>query len=320
MYNILDKYKQAIIFLLKLAIVTGAFYFIFQQLASNQLLSLTQLKQQIAVLFSKNRWLLLLLLLFTDVNWILEIFKWKTLASHEKKIIFFEAFEQCLASLTVSIITPNRIGEYGAKALYFEKKQRKKIMVLNLMGNLSQLAVTLVFGILGIFFLSASFEIALFSFNTLKFLLIASVLLLLFFIGKNSRIIKKIKEYAHKIYNYSKELPLKILTKTLGYAVFRYLVFSHQFYFFLRLFQVDADYITLISLIFSTYLIASVIPSLAVFDWVIKGSVAVFIFGFIEVSPLTIVSITTFMWLLNFAIPALMGSVFVLNFKMVTEK
>lgn len=107
MYNILDKYKQAIIFLLKLAIVTGAFYFIFQQLASNQLLSLTQLKQQIAVLFSKNRWLLLLLLLFTDVNWILEIFKWKTLASHEKKITFFEAFEQCLASLTVSIITPN---------------------------------------------------------------------------------------------------------------------------------------------------------------------------------------------------------------------
>ncbi|MBK5210228.1 MAG: flippase-like domain-containing protein [Flavobacteriaceae bacterium] len=320
MYNILDKYKQAIIFLLKLAIVTGAFYFIFQQLASNQLLSLTQLKQQIAVLFSKNRWLLLLLLLFTDVNWILEIFKWKTLASHEKKITFFEAFEQCLASLTVSIITPNRIGEYGAKALYFEKKQRKKIMVLNLMGNLSQLAVTLVFGILGIFFLSASFEIALFSFNTLKFLLIASVLLLLFFIGKNSRIIKKIKEYAHKIYNYSKELPLKILTKTLGYAVFRYLVFSHQFYFFLKLFQVDADYITLISLIFSTYLIASVIPSLAVFDWVIKGSVAVFIFGFIEVSPLTIVSITTFMWLLNFAIPALIGSVFVLNFKMVTEK
>jgi len=320
MYNILDKYKQAIIFLLKLAIVAGAFYFIFQQLATNQLLSLTQLKQQIAVLFSKNSWLLLLLLLFTDVNWILEIFKWKTLASHEKKITFFEGFEQCLASLTVSIITPNRIGEYGAKALYFEKKQRKKIMVLNMIGNLSQLTVTMVFGIFGIFFLSDYFEIGLFSFNMHKFLLTVSVLLLLFLIVKNSGIIKNLKEYAHKVFNYSKELPLKILTKTFGYAVFRYLVFSHQFYFFLRLFKVDADYITLISLIFSTYLIASIIPSLAIFDWVIKGSVAVFIFGLIHINPLTIVSITTFMWLLNFAIPTLIGSIFVLNFKMVADK
>ena len=41
------------------------------------------------------------------------------------EINFFEAYEQCLASLTVSIITPNRIGEYGAKALFFEKENRK---------------------------------------------------------------------------------------------------------------------------------------------------------------------------------------------------
>jgi len=320
MYNILDKYKQAIIFLLKLAIVAGAFYFVWHQLFTNELLSFTQLKQQISILFSENIWLLLLLFLFTDVNWILEIFKWKTLASHEKKITFFEAYEQCLASLTVSVITPNRIGEYGAKAFYFEKKQRKKIMVLNLIGNLSQLTVTMVFGIFGIFFLSTYFEVGLPIFNTHKFLLIVSVLLLLFFIGKNLGIIKKFKEYALKVFNYSKEIPLKILTKTLGYAVFRYLIFSHQFYFFLRLFQVDADYFTMMSLIFSTYFIASIIPSLAIFDWVIKGSVAVFIFGFIHINPLTIVSITTFMWLLNFAIPAILGSIFVLNFKMVADK
>ncbi|MFA5297902.1 MAG: lysylphosphatidylglycerol synthase domain-containing protein [Lutibacter sp.] len=320
MYNILNKYQQVLIVSLKLAIVIGAFYFIWQQLATNQLLAVSQLKQQVSILFTKNIWLILLLLLLTDVNWILEIFKWKTLTSHEKKITFFEAYEQSLASLTVSLITPNRIGEYGAKALYFEKKQRKKIMVLNLVGNLSQLIATVAFGIFGIFFISDYFEIGLFSFDARKFLLIASVLLMLFLIGKNFGITKKLIKYAHKIFNYLKELPLKILIKTLGYAVFRYLVFSHQFYFFLKLFQVEADYFTLMSLIFSTYFIASIIPSLALFDWVIKGSVAVFIFGFIEVNPLIIVSITTFMWILNFAIPAILGSIFVLNFKMIANK
>mgnify|MGYP006148984199 CR=1 FL=1 len=117
--------------LIRLAIVIGAIYFLFRQLANNELLSVSQLKQQLFVLFSKNVWLILLLLLFTDVNWLLEIFKWKTLASFEKKITFFEAYEYCLASLTASIITPNRIGEYGAKALYFEKKLQKKVMILN---------------------------------------------------------------------------------------------------------------------------------------------------------------------------------------------
>jgi hypothetical protein len=320
MYKFLNKYKQALIILLKLAIVIGAFYFIFRQLTTNQLLSIIQLKQQVAFLFSKNIWLLLLLLLFTDVNWILEIFKWKTLASHEKKITFFEAYEQCLASLTASIITPNRIGEYGAKALYFEKKKQKKIMVLNLIGNLSQLAITVFFGIIGMFFLSSYFKAGMFSFNAPKFFLFISILGLLFLIGKYFGITKKLAKLKFKILRYSKQLPSKILVKTVVYSLFRYLVFSHQFYFFLRLFQVEADYFTLISLIFSTYFIASIIPGLSIFDWVIKGSVAVFIFSFIHVSPLTIVSVTTFMWLLNFAVPALIGSLFVLNFKTVTAK
>lgn len=320
MYNILHKYKRPFFLMLKLAIVAGAFYFIFRQLATNQLLSFTQLKHQFFVLFSKNSWLLLLLLIFTDVNWILEIFKWKTLVSNEKKITFFEAYEQCFASLTTSLITPNRIGEYGAKALYFEKNLRKKIMVLNLIGNLSQLTVTVFFGIFGIFFLSFYFEFEMFSFNAPRFFLVLSVLLLLHLIGENFGITKKLTELTLKILSYSKELPPKIQSKTLAYSLFRYLVFSHQFYFFLRLFHIETDYFTLISLIFSTYFIASVIPGLAIFDWVIKGSVAVVVFGFIDANPLTIVTVTTFMWLLNFAIPAFIGSVFVLNFKMVTDK
>lgn len=320
MYNILNKYNQAMIVLLKLAIVIGAFYFIYHQLATNQLLSITLLKQQVSLLFSKNIWLVLLLLFFTDANWILEIFKWKTLASFEKNIAFFEAYEQCFASLTASIITPNRIGEYGAKALYFEKKLRKKVMVLNLIGNLSQLAVTVFFGIFGMFFLISNFKVGLFSFNTSKFLLILNILLILYLIGNHFGITKKLTALTLKILTYLKKLPLEIHLKTWAYSLFRYVIFSHQFYFLLSLFEVEANYFTLINLIFCTYFIASLIPSLAIFDWVIKGSVAVVIFGFIGINPLTIVTITTFMWLLNFAIPALLGSIFVLNFKMVGEK
>ena len=145
MYNILHKYKRFLVLLLKWAIVLGAFYFIYHKLNKNQLLSFTQLKDELSIVFSNNIWAFLILLLFTDANWILEIFKWKTLISIEKKVDFMSAYEQCLASLTVSIITPNRIGEYGAKALFFEKNKRKKVMLLNLIGNLNQLIATVFF-------------------------------------------------------------------------------------------------------------------------------------------------------------------------------
>ena len=129
MYNILHKYKPLLLLLFKLAIVFGAIYFIYQKLINNNLLTFSQFREQFSVLWESNIWKLILLLLFTDANWLLEIFKWKTLVSFEKKINFFEAFEQCLGSLTASLITPNRIGEYGAKALFFEKEKRKKIMI-----------------------------------------------------------------------------------------------------------------------------------------------------------------------------------------------
>jgi len=57
---------------------------------------------------------------------VFEILKWQNLVSFYQKIVSFyqkitfkSALIQSLSSLTASLITPNRIGEYGVKALYF---------------------------------------------------------------------------------------------------------------------------------------------------------------------------------------------------------
>lgn len=320
MYNISYKYKGFLLLLIKLVIVVGAFYFIFIKLVNNQLLSITELNQQLSILFSKSLWLLILLLVFTDLNWLLEIYKWKILTSIEKNISFFKAFQQSLASLTASIITPNRIGEYGVKALYFETKSRKKIMLLNFLGNMSQLIITLVLGILGIAYTITKFSLQIPNIKTEKLLILIVFIILLFFSSLKLRFFKIFNLYLKKTVTFLKKISKNIYIKTLGLALLRYLLFSHQFYFLLRLFEVETDYLTLINLIFCVYFIASIIPSLAIFDWIIKGSVAVFIFSFIELNQLTIVTITTIMWLLNFAIPAIFGSIFVLNFKLVSSK
>ena len=54
---------------------------------------------------------------------------------------------------------------------------------------------------------------------------------------------------------------------------------------------------------------------LSLFDVVLKGTVAVWVFSYFNIEPLTILSITTLMWIFNFVLPAIIGSYFVLTFK-----
>jgi len=292
----------------KLLIVSGAFYFLYQRITNNENLLIDQFLEQVSILFSKGFLVIIILLLFTDANWLLEIFKWKKLALIEKKITFFDAYKQCFASLTASIITPNRIGEYGAKALYFEKRIRKKIMLLNLIGNLSQLTITILFGILGFFFLVKVYSYQFPEINILKTFLIILIPVIIY-IFRN-----KLKLY--KIESYLKSISMKVYLETIALSFLKYVIFSHQFIFLLRIFSVEIDYFTALNLLFCMYFMASIIPSIAIFDWAIKGSIAVWLFSFADVNEITIITITVIMWMLNFAFPAIIGSIFVLNFKL----
>jgi len=292
----------------KLLIVSGAFYFLYQRITNNENLLIDQFLEQVSILFSKGFLVIIILLLFTDANWLLEIFKWKKLALIEKKITFFDAYKQCFASLTASIITPNRIGEYGAKALYFEKRIRKKIMLLNLIGNLSQLTITILFGILGFFFLVKVYSYQFPEINILKTFLIILIPVIIY-IFRN-----KLKLY--KIESYLKSISMKVYLETIALSFLKYVIFSHQFIFLLRIFSVEIDYFTALNLLFCMYFMASIIPSIAIFVWAIKGSIAVWLFSFADVNERTIITITVIMWMLNFAFPAIIGSIFVLNFKL----
>ena len=314
MYNISYKYKRTLFLIFKLIIVFGAFYFIYQKLVDNELLSITKLTEQFSLVFSNNIWAFIGILLCTDANWFLEIFKWKNLASTFKKISFFDAYEQSFGSHTASLITPNRIGEYGAKALYFKKEYHKKIVGLNFIGNMTQLTATIFFGCIGLVFTLSKFNIHFPEFN-FEGLLITTVLLSILLLFRKQFGLLKIEHYLLRFSCFLKSISTKIYFKTFIFSIARYLVFSHQFYFLLLLFGIENDYFTLMSIIYCTYFFASFIPSLPIFDWAIKGSVAVWLFQLIEVNELTIITITTFMWILNFAIPAVIGSVFVLNFK-----
>src|SRR5690554_2077143 len=133
------KTNQFLIVLLKISIVVGAFYFIYHRLTTNNQLDFKVFSEFLSenkVFSAKNT---LFLFLLSAFNWIFEILKWKDLVSVFKKISFKEGLQQTLGSLTASIFTPNRIGEYGAKAICYSSDLRKKIVLLNFLGNSMQM-------------------------------------------------------------------------------------------------------------------------------------------------------------------------------------
>ena len=314
------KTKQFFFFLIKLTIVIGAFYFIYQKTLHNDQLSIETFINQLEKSVFTSSKSILILLSFTICNWFFEIVKWKTLVSSIKNISLFDSFRQSLGSLTASLFTPNRIGEYGAKAIYFKKGNRRKIMLLNLLGNSSQMAITVLLGILGLTYIVINFdiEIDLYRFRKAGYII---ALLLVVLIGGSIKGLKKIRGfYIDKIIQFIKEMPKTLHVKTLTFSFLRYLFFSHQFYFLLTVFGVDLNYPTAMSLITSMYLLASIVPSMALLDWLVKGSVAIWVFSLVGVNELIIVTITLLMWILNFGFPAMIGSYFVLNFNTNQQK
>tara|TARA_R110000868_G_scaffold104728_5_gene288684 strand:+ start:10710 stop:11678 length:969 start_codon:yes stop_codon:yes gene_type:complete len=315
-YQLSYKTKQFFFVLIKLSIVVGAFYFIYERLTNNNTLVFSEfiefsIKNNVFSL--KN---ILFLLFLSIFNWFFEILKWRTLVSAIKKITFKNALAQSLGALTASLFTPNRIGEYGAKAIYYSSPFRKRILLINLISNMLQMAVTTLFGVIGLFFLISNYDININYYKLSRVLIIGltGATLIVFGFGKSRYTIKgfsfqKIKDF---ISGFSKQK----LVMSFTCALIKYLIFSFQFYFLLCVFKVDIDYFNAMYFITSMYLLASIIPSIFIFDVIIRGSVAVYLFSFMGVNELVILSITTIMWLLNFVLPGIFGSYYVLNFNL----
>jgi hypothetical protein len=123
-----------------------------------------------------------------------------------------------------------------------------------------------------------------------------------------------IEKMVHKI----NEIPKSIHQKNIFLAVCRYLIFSHQYYFLFLAFDVDLPYLTMMATIASVYFLASSLPTFQFLDFAIKGSVAVYFFGILGVNEWIVVFISTLMWFLNVVLPVIIGSYYVMNYKILS--
>ncbi len=303
MIAIPHKAKQFLVFLLKIIVVGGAFYFIYDQLSNNEKLDWNKFLELLDRKKSFSG--ILFLLSFSFFNRYFEILKWHNLVQTIEKISMGKAAGQVLSALTTGIFTPNGIGEYAGKVLYFEKTKAKQIVFLNLICNGIQLVLTVIFGTIGLLVLGYYQWVLLILGAVLIFFAIS------FFI-KNF----KIKGYSiQKLITKINEIPRAVHQKNIYLAIGRYLIFSHQYYFLFLAFDVNIPYCTLMATITAVYFLASSLPTFQFLDFAVKGSVALYFFGLLDVNEWITIFISTLMWFLNIVLPVLIGSFYVFKFQ-----
>ena len=314
MISIPHKTKQFLVLIVKLLIVGGAFYFIYNQLANNDKLDW----DKFLILFQKNQSVsgVGFILLLSILNRFFEILKWQNLVSVVAKISKAEATKQVLAALTAGLFTPNGVGEYAGKALFYDKSETKQIVFLNLICNGIQMVLTVIFGIFGLLYFNTIYNVISSQTVLIVFAIVILIFTILFSIKKITIKGYSIEKLIHKI----NEIPKSIHRKNIFLATCRYIVFSHQYYFLFLAFDVELPYLVLMSAITSVYFLSSSLPTFQFLDFAVKGSVAVYFFGILGVNEWIVIFISTLMWFLNIVLPVIIGSYYVLNFKSLSKE
>lgn len=257
--------------------------------------------------------ILFLQMLLLLVNLLLESIKWRFMTKPIRNISQTEAFETILAAMALGNITPARAGEHIGRSALAPQGHRSLSIALSLMSSIAQTTIiTLMFALSLPFITTPLYSIPteLSAFNPTMAALamaIATASIVLVVMKKDNlrRIILKTRVlFIRQIANARYLWVVNIL------SLLRYLVFSSQLLIMLWALQPQVDLGQLAMLIPSYFFTITMIPSFFLADIGIKGSVALFIFSSQHASSeLSILTAMFMIWIINSAIPTLIGNI-----------
>jgi len=257
-------------------------------------------------------------LLLIPINWGLEAAKWQYLVFRKHKNGYRLAYKSVLSGMAIGILTPNRIGEPFARALMVPNGSYLTSATAALICSLSQQAATLLFGILGALVLADQFSYSATDLVTvvgvgaiLLSLSISTLLLsptLLRWIAHH-HFTRKVMQSIRGIDSFT----IKQVTTVQVLSLLRYCIFLTQYVCILYAFGSNMPILHVVSAVACIFLVGSIIPSPAIVDVGVKISLAILFLGSTLDNEKIAAAASTAIWAMNIAIPALIGTIFILT-------
>lgn len=259
-------------------------------------------------------WFVLLVIVLMFLNWGLETIKWKKLIDVFEKISPWRAFRAVWSGLTINSWIPNRLAEFLGRILYISSENRGKAVFSAFTGNLAQLLMTLGFGSAGlVVWLGHMDSIP----RTLIAIALAAMMIIavyaFFNIGRLQKVIgripllNKFSDYALVMAEYSKSRLLEVFFL----SMFRYAVYTFQYFILLKVFGVETPWYILLALVPVIFLIQTFLPS---FTWIeigIRGATVLFVIGRYSNEINSMLAAAFLLWIINIIIPTIAGAFFI---------
>lgn len=300
-------------------------YSIFKQIKNQP--HLEESWQQIKASFGSSKvFNLLLVVVLMFVNWSLEAVKWKLSVKNVQPVSFLTSLKAVFSGVSFSVTTPNRVGEYLGRVLYMNEGNRLRVISLTILGSLSQLIITILFGLVGLFILKPEIiKSGLSGWPAwINLILSGGVIVLIFLtvfyfrIGWLIKWIDKIpflKKYNWLISGLEKT-EATLLLRLLSVSAARYFIFCLQYYLLFQFFGVEVSWWQGFWATALMFFIMAITPTVALFEVVQKIYVSKEIFGIFTVNTLGIGFVTTTVWFINLVVPAIIGSLLILGLKL----
>lgn len=265
-------------------------------------------------------WLVVAVVL-VPVNWLLETVKWRRLVRGFLRFSLGKTYAAILAGLALGMFTPSRIGEYGGRAILVEPEHNWRSVVATFVGNLAQLIVLLIGGLLGaVWFFQSVYPLDPTAFRWLLGAAVGIILLLLLLYFRIERALPFLRrrlparwtKWLSQLDQLRHYTPAE-LSIAFGLSLLRYLVFTGQYFLLLKFYGIPVDYPTAMAGVATIFLLHSGLPFPPVVELLARGEIALFVWGNFSDADLNILATTYTLFILNLAVPALLGAAVILR-------
>lgn len=329
--NIKTQYKNIINYFVGPVLFLILSYSIYRRVSAHQSLSMnwTEIKQ----LFSIHIKSLVLLLVLMFCNWGIEARKWQILIRPIQRVPYGVALRAIFSGQAISMLIPNGMGDYIGKLLYLKSGNRLRSIATSLVGGVSQLLVTLLLGIVGIYYIyhyvpgvaNQLNGLSIFWLSGVLYAMIVAIITFTIMYFKISWFVKLLKRipfvYKNRIFIIAlQSYNFKILFEILLWSFLRYAVFIIQYYLIMRLLQFNFSIITIFWMVAVMFLIFAMVPTIPIADLGVRGEIMLRLFGLVTTNMTGLIVVTTVIWIVNLLLPSVIGTVCLLGVKLFKKK
>ena len=249
------------------------------------------------------------------LNWLLETCKWKTLTSNLQTLTMGESVRSVLSGLAVSMLTPNRVGDFAGRIAWLKPENRTAGAMSAFVGGCAQMIAIALCGVVA-FCMEPVLPDFLEWFgqhSTLTVVVLiafaAVICGLYFFIGGLALRFRFSRwPWFEKFVQAAGQHTKQQLAIVLFLSICRSVVFIIQLQLMLQSFGVSLGTADAFRSIALMYCFVSVIPTFALAEWGVRGSMALLFIVPLGGNPTQIVAATVALWLVNVAVPAIVGA------------